>query len=265
MNRSAIALAGVALAAGVLVAAPAEAATYGVTLNLSKSTADVGQKIGLSGKVSGSKAAKKKLSVQYRLGSGSWKTVKTVTTSSKATYATTFTVKTAGAAGLRVVAPKSGSTKAGTSPAKPFTGYRWLSLYDESYLSDGFIARGWDSSISGTVNGGHPPRETFAMANDDAPSGDHTFLAWRLSNQCDLFRAEAGLSDSDDTTRYLRLNGTVTERKEVVSGEITHFEQSLVGAYSVGLSREAGDASGYVAVERPRAHCSLNTLPIAYD
>jgi hypothetical protein len=63
MLRPALALLGLVLGS-VALAAPAEAATYSVTLTASHVKRDVGQTLTLTGKVAGSKAAGKKLTVQ---------------------------------------------------------------------------------------------------------------------------------------------------------------------------------------------------------
>lgn len=266
MPRRTIVVALAAVATGaVLAAAPAQAAGYSATIELSAAKADVGDKITATGKVSGKGSAHKTVKLQYRNASGAWSSVKTLSTSSTGTYKVSFRVRTAGARALRLAVPAKGKVAKGYSSAAVFTGWRWLDLYDESYLSDGFVIRGWDRDVSGTVNGGTPPRETFVLHNQDASGGKHPFLAWRINQACDRLTALAGASDSDDDTKHVSVEGTTTERYEVVPGEMTSIDQSLVGRGGFVLRRDAGDGGGYLVVEIPRAHCSVNTLPVAYD
>ncbi|MEH3033915.1 MAG: hypothetical protein PGN07_07705 [Aeromicrobium erythreum] len=241
-----------ALAASVLVATPAEAATYGVTLNLSKSTADVGQKIGLSGKVTGSKAAKKKLSVQYRLGSGSWKTVKTVTTSSKATYATTFTVKTAGTAGLRVVAPKSGSTKAGTSPARNFTGYRWLWLHQQKLIASGYV------SVDDVSHQGKDYPHSIYL-------GTSSGILWGTRQKCDKLSASLAVPSwaGDVSSQTVSVSSSTSGTIQADQGDPKPIDQFLSSSADY-LSISRGSGSGpSVMILSPKVHCSVNELPVA--
>lgn len=259
-----VALAAVATGA-VLAAPPAQAAGYSATITLSAAKADVGKKITATGKVSGKGSAHKTVKLQYRNASGAWSSVKTLTTSSKGTYKASFTVRAAGARALRLAVPAKGTVKKGYSSAAAFTGWRWLDLYDESYLSDGFIIRGWDRNIGGTVNGGTPPRETFVMYSENADDGKHAFISWRSNQACDRLTGAAGARDSDDDTKHVRVEGAETKRLEVVPSEMTPIDQSLVGQTTFTLRRQATDGGGYLVVERPRAHCSVDVLPISYD
>ncbi|MEH3033914.1 MAG: hypothetical protein PGN07_07700 [Aeromicrobium erythreum] len=251
-RRPLVALAGVALAGSVLVAAPAEAATYGVTLDLSKVKADVGQKIGLSGKVTGSKSAKKKLSVQYRLGNGTWKTVKTVTTSSKATYATTFTVKTAGDAGLRVVAPKSGSTKAGTSPTKTFAGYRWLWLTQQSH----YVAGAMFIDSPNMVEGKDRPR-TIDLGSE----GSSASITWNLQEKCDTSDITVALNDQQNPASEQVYYETNDGGATVTATNGARTPANGVSSSSEYLTFRRGSTTRDVLMVSPRVHCKVNELP----
>lgn len=256
-------LAALALVAGsVALAAPAKAATYGVTLTASHAQRDVGQKLTLSGKVSGAKAAGKKLAVQRRVGTGAWRTIATPRTTKTRTFSSRVTVSRTGTQQYRVVAPAAGSTQRGVSPARTVTGWTWLDLYDESYYSSGGVQRGW----VGTVNGGTPPRETLGLYSSDGNAGSHGFVGWRSEGQCDRVTAAIGMSDGDSTAKYVRLEaGGPAQLLEVQPSEITKVDVPLVDDAGFSLRRFEGSGGGYVVVESPRAHCRVDRMPIAYD
>ncbi len=258
-----VALAAVATGA-VLTAAPAQAAGYSATITLSAAKADVGKKITATGKVTGKGSAHKTVKLQYRNASGTWSSVKTLSTSSKGTYKVSFTVRTAGARALRLAVPAKGTVKKGYSPAAAFTGWRWLSLYDESYYSSGVIIRGWNSALSGTVNGGRPPRETLTFVNSEGEN-THSYASWRLERTCDELRAEAGASDSLDSTTYVTVIGSTTKRYAVVPSEITSISMSLTDSFSTAIRRTTGDGDSYMPIERARVHCMVDSLPISSD
>jgi hypothetical protein len=185
-----------------------------------------------------------------------------VRATSKKTYTVKHKVSRVGAQSFRVVAPKSGSTKTGISPARSIVGWTWLALYDQSYYSSGGVQRGW----TGTVNGGTPPRDTFGLYSDDASSGSHGSLLWRPEEQCDRLTAAVGLSDSDGTAAFLRLQAAgPSQDVEAQPSEMTPVDVSLVGAASLSMRRFQLSGGGYVVVESPKAHCKVGRLPIAYD
>lgn len=253
-------LATLALALGsVALAAPAQAATYSLTLTASHTNRDVGQTLTLTGKVTGSKAAKKKLTVQRRAGAGAWTTIGTVRTTSKKTYSFKHRVTRTGAQSFRVVAPKNGSTKIGVSPTRNITGWTWLDLYDESYYSAGGVQRGW----VGPVNGGTPPRETLGLYSSDG-SDVHGSVAWRTESLCDRLTAAFGMSDSDGTAKWVRISLPGAD-VEVQPSEITTLNRSLVDVGLFSMRRFTDSGEGYVAIESPRAHCKVARLPVAYD
>lgn len=122
---------GVVLAAGSITAAEAAPKAFKVTVKVSKSTADVGAKIKVSGKVSGqsSKSLKgKKVTVQRKYGNGGWQKVGTAKISSKRTFALSTTLVKGGNTSFRVVKGKSGKIKSGTSAARSLPVYKWIDL-----------------------------------------------------------------------------------------------------------------------------------------
>lgn len=261
--RRAVVLLSLALVTGGLVAAPAvpgsAAGTFTVSLASSKTRADVGQTTTLTGKVGGKGAAGKTIALDVRVGgTGAWSRVATVRTTSTGTFRKTVRVSRAGALTYRAVAPKAGSLGTGVSKPAPLTGYRWLDLYDESYLAGGgVVGRGLPD---GTTFGGKRPSSRSLSLGTDA------YVYWNLSGTCDQVVAQAGATDSDTgSTRTVRFeSGDGDTDYDLVGGE------GLKGYADLG---SAGDPSlfvrnvgvGYLYLVTPRAHCAADRLPVALD
>ncbi|MET3960968.1 hypothetical protein ABIE44_000902 [Marmoricola sp. OAE513] len=260
MHRRAVAALGIlVITASVFIADPASAAgKYGVTLTSSRTVADVGQVTVLSGKVTGTGAGKKKVAVDVKIGAGAWKRVGTTRTTKKGKYSFKARVSSAGTVSYRVVAPKRKKVAAGTSPAVSLQAWRWLDLYDESYLSGGgVISRGVQDSVR--IGGKKPAAHSFAM-------GGSSYLYWNLAQQCDRIVAQVGLTDGDGgETRGVRFqqDGVNTDI-DVTGGEALKGFANL-SASSVSSLVVARPDNLYTYLVLPRAHCKVNALPIAID
>lgn len=250
MLRPALALLGLVLGS-VALAAPAEAATYSVTLTASHVKRDVGQTLTLTGKVAGSKAAGKKLTVQRRVGTGAWTTIGTVRATSKKTYTVKHKVSRVGAQSFRVVAPKSGSTKTGISPARSIVGWTWLYLTDQPHYVTGTMFVG--TTVSAQEN-------TYARSVELVSGPGKREIFWQLDDRCD---------DSDvDVTLYDGVVGSQSVFVSTTEGGVTRqaVAGSLTGANVVGptagsLTISVTDTADHVLVVSPRVHCSVSRLP----
>lgn len=250
MRRTALTLA-LALASALLVAAPASAASYAVTASLSKSAPDVGTKTTLSGKVTGSGAGKKTLTVELRLGNGSWKKVGTTKTSSKGAYSYGFKVTKVGDQALRVVAPKKGKTGKGTSPAVALAGWTWLDLARQPHAVDGSAFVDTTPTISGDAH----PKSVELQARAGGSS-----IFWSLANQCDDAEIDLTLYDGAAGTESV----TVGTDDGAQSYPVVAF--NTYGTHNVTSQSEyvsvTRDASGpIVVITSPRAHCKVDRLP----
>lgn len=248
------------LVATTALAAPAEAASYGVSLTLSRTKADVGKTLTASGKVTGSKAAKKLLTVQRRVGTGSWRKVGTVRTTSKGAFSYAYRVRATGAQSLRVVAPATGSTKLGVSAARAFTGFTWVDLYDAPYQSGGnAVVRG---PVAGwTVEGRTPPAHTLGIGSD-------AYVYWNLDGRCDAWRADVAVPDGNPfTSSTISFSASENVSLSPTSeAPVTHYLDTQLSAVN-GLTarRVESNMGGLVYLMTPEAHCSTSTLPVAFD
>lgn len=243
--------------AGAAQAAPA---TYRVSISLSASKADVGQAVRVSGAVSGPRAARKQLLVQQRIGSGAWRTVKKVRTTSRARYATSVTVTTAGAQSVRVVAPRSSLRRTGTSAVRGLTGWRWVDAVRAGALSN-------LRSGAVTVHGARYNGLTVA------PRASGTLLV-RFDGRCDAVQYSAGVGGEMNNWALLdlmqgqgaELAPALARIEPWVSGgnrpmtstwglrpESDHLE---FGLFSSSQNQSA-------VLISPRLHCTVNSLPRA--
>ena len=240
------------VAGAVLTAAPAQAATYGVTLTINKSTADIGTKVTLTGKVSGKGSAKKSVVIQRKAGSA-WKTITTTTTSSKSTYAKAITIRSTGAGVYRVAAKKAGTTSTGYSPSRTVTGYRWLWLHQQSQFSAGV-------TYVGTVEqlGKRYPHSMTMF------SGGST-LAWGLGKTCDQLSAKLAVADySGDDVEAQKVEvggGTGPGTYTVGQPPVTIVGQAQPTSEYLSITRPSNGSSVPVHLLSPKVHCSVDELP----
>ncbi|GAA4691348.1 hypothetical protein [Nocardioides conyzicola] len=259
MHRLALAVVAVLVACSGLAVAPATAAgVYKVTLASSRSVADVGQVTVLTGKVSGRGAGKKKVGVDVSTDGSAWKRLGTTTTTKTGKYTYKAKVASAGTTSYRVVVPRSKTVGKGTSKTVALQSWRWLDLYDQPYLTGGGVV-GRGAYETTTIGGGKPPAHTFAM-------GESSYLYWNLAQQCDQVVAQVGLGDGDQgETRTVRFeqSGDTTD-VAVTGGEALKGFADLDASAANSLFVSRPD-DRYAFLVLPRAHCKVNTLPVAAD
>lgn len=127
--RAAVALIIAALVVTLTAPAAQARAAYAVTVTASRSQVDVGQSFTLSGQVTPA-ARGKKVTIQRRYGTGSWRTIGTATLKSSGSYAKTIKATKAAPTSYRVLKAKSSSRSAGTSRTVGVGAYRWRHLTD---------------------------------------------------------------------------------------------------------------------------------------
>lgn len=259
---------GTAVAATLIVTLAPTAAhaakkpTYKVTISTSATVADVGQTITVKGKVTGPKAAKKRILVQQRVGTSAWKTVRKVRTTAKRRYATTIKVRTAGAQQLRVVAPKNKKARKGTSKVRAFTGWRWIDATVTGALDD--LTKG-----SVTIRG-----KAYAGVIV-APDG-RGYLDVRFDKRCDSVQYGVGTTGTESSEAQLRVAQSIGANR---ANEIAWYEPYASGDAAPSfttwrLHPDADhiwfvlDSSAATDTERavlitPRLHCNVNSLPKA--
>jgi hypothetical protein len=231
------------------LAAPASAATYSVSLSVSRTKADVGQTVRLTGTVSGSKAARKTVLVQRKVGSGSWRTIARPRTTSRRTYSVTHRVSAVGAQQFRVVAPRKGSTRQGLSSTRAFTGWTWLLLDRQPMTVGGFVGLGTVVSVSGRTY-----RDSIDLhAADSGTSG----ATWFLDGQCD--RADIPATVAKGTSQVEvdsnEGGGGITT---LVAGAVLPIGNVTLGTGYLSIYREAGAET--ISLLRPRLHCDVARL-----
>lgn len=119
LRHAAALLAGFGLVAGLLgaAAAPAQAASFGVTISASATQVSVGQSVTLAGKVSPRPATRYVYLQRRYVGSTAWHTVKKVRTTRAGYYHVTVTPGNDDDRYYRIYKPKQRSRKAGRSAA----------------------------------------------------------------------------------------------------------------------------------------------------
>jgi hypothetical protein len=251
MLRPALALLGLVLGS-VVLAAPAEAATYSVTLTASHTNRDVGQTLTLTGKVAGSKAAGKKLTVQRRVADGPWSTIGTVRATSKKTFTVKHKVSRTGAQSFRVVAPKSGSTKTGTSPARSITGWTWLYLTDQPHFTTGGSFVGTKAVVGDT---------TYARSVELTSGSGTRAISWSLDGRCNASDVDVALDNSQlwsvQTVDAETDDGGASQ--QAMAGERRALDVVTSASDYVTYSVTANTSN--VKLVSPRLHCSVSRLP----
>ncbi len=263
MRLRSLAVATTAALVVTLAPAAADAAqpAYKVSVSLSKTNADIGQTVTVSGKVIGPKAARKKLLVQRKVGAGGWKTVKKVATTRQSRYTTAVTVSSAGAQQYRVVAPKSNVRRAGTSSAKALTGWRWIDPTATALVED--LTR---STV--TVDG-----RAYKNALVTTPDGSGDVLI-STGNTCDALTLSVGMEGTIDSSGV----AYVYQATSFMAGEPTSVGAKMVtgnqappssrwslkpttGFLVIELNANSEGPTQRAALISPRVHCSTNTLP----
>jgi len=243
--------------AGAAQAAPA---TYRVSISVSAAKADVGQSVTVTGRVSGPRAARKLVLVQQRVGTGAWRTVTKVRTTSSARYSTRVKVTTAGAQALRVVAPRSTVRRAGTSAARSLTGWRWV---DASRAGVSSNLRTGTVTIHGTRYSGLTV----------APRGSGKLLV-RFDGRCDAVSYSAGVGGEMNNWALLdlmqgqgaELAPALARIEPWVSGGNTPLTSTWAlrtesDHLEFGLFSSSQDQRAVLI--SPRLHCTVNSLPKA--
>ncbi len=240
------------VAGAVLTAAPAQAATYGVTLTVSTSTADIGKKVTLTGKVSGKGSAKKSVVIQRKTAKA-WKTITTVTTSSKSTYSKAITIRSTGAGVYRVAAKKSGATSTGYSPSRTVTGFRWLWLHQQTQYSAGWIYAGSVEQLGVSY-----PHSLTLLDKDSQ-------LSWGLGKACDKLAAKLAVADytGDDVESQKITVRTSTGSTVYTVGQppVAIEAATTKGSTFLDVSRANPGSSVQVHLLSARVHCALDDLP----
>lgn len=247
-------------AAGLVIAlvpsTAAEAAgkrPYAVSISVSAGQADVGQRLRLTGKVTGKKSAKKTLLVQHKVGNGGWRTVTRTRTTKKSRYSTAITVSTAGVQYLRVVAPKSSKRKLGVSRIRAFTGWRWLDLTTQRHTAPAGPAAFGPATVAGTT---HPKAMTFRENGN----------IYAIDRKCTVLSARVGVKDGDTSfglsygLEYSDNGGVFPSQLSVEPREAAiAWTLTLTGRELLALGHPYG--SGSVSVISPMVKCALNALP----
>lgn len=248
----------------IAVMSPAQAATYSVSIKLSKTTttsAPDGTGVTLSGSIS-PKTSGKAVTIQKYSG-GTWKTIWTVTTGSTGKWSKTFIPTSTGAIKFRAATAKKGSTKAGTSKSVTLTVYSWLQLAELAPTSDS-SDRYYDggSDLTFTVDG--------VQAGDDAWVNNDVFggegigkTIWNLKEKCIRLRGFAGIDDDNSST------GAIGRLKILIDGsgdyarDFDNFEYAdlyldldKTSKLTIASNRLNPDENTVVGIGEPEVLCS---------
>ncbi|SKB07549.1 hypothetical protein [Aeromicrobium choanae] len=242
----------------VLTVAPATAAeaarkpAYKVSISTSTANPSVGTTVKVTGKVTGPKAAKKRLLVQRKVGAGKWTTVAKVRTTKSRKYAARVKVSTAGKHAVRVVAPKSSKARAGSSRARSFTGWRWLDLTKQPNQGGGDIVNG-PVTIAGKS---YPKAFTFRYSG----------VYFNTGGKCTTLRGSVGTPDPVGasllalTFANQDLDDALEYRTVVAAGAAPKAASYPVSGKPVVAFGDGG-GEGRVSIVAPELRCSINALP----
>ena len=261
MHRTLLAAAGTTAAALVLTAvtvAPAQAASYAVSIKTSRTQADVGGRFTLSGQVTGRGSGGKTVYIQRRTGSGGWSNVTTTKTSSKGTYKRQLGVTSVGAKQYRVVATATSTVGRGESPAVTVTGFTWLYLADQPTTANGAIV-----DVPVTV-GGATYRKSLVLLDDFA-------AVWNLDGQCDVVTSRVAIDQraaSDAPSSVIvgmdTFEKSVVRTATAVKNATAGLNAATTGVTGMTIGVRSGESSQTtppIDVLTPKAHCSTTQLP----
>lgn len=255
----------VSLVIGLVVAlmpTAAEAAKprYVVSTAVSAARADVGTPVRITGTVAGAKAARKKVYLQRRIGSGRWVTVGSTRTSRSRGYAFRHVVGTAGAQSFRVYAPRSSKRTAGVSAARTLTGWRWLYLTQQptTIQSFGNTSSNWVTTGTFPGPGGRAVPASYRMQIN--PKNSVGITASQLG--CDRFRATISTLPSVHPMRFTSFAADPAQDVTLNGGTNHVLDVGLDRRYPV-IDLTFAAPIGYtdVTLGSPRLHCSVNSLP----
>lgn len=254
MRMRAIALAattGLVLALAPTAAQAAPKPTYKVAIAINTTAPTVGTTIKVTGKVAGPKAAKKKLLVQRKVGTGAWKTVAKVRTSTKRTYSARVRVLTAGQQYVRVLAPKSTKARAGSSSRRGYVGYRWLDLTTQPSEKAGPVENG-PVTIAGKT---YPKALTFSGSG----------IYFNTAGKCTTLRGSVGAPDAE-AGELLVISIPTSDSEEAQEFRTAAPAGAAPKAASYAITKRPmiafghGDAAGRVSFVAPQVRCSVNAL-----
>lgn len=242
---------GLVLALAPTAAQAAPKSTYKVGISINTTAPSVGTTVKVTGKVTGPKAAKKKLLVQRKVGSGAWKTVAKVRTSKKRTYSARVRVLTAGQQYVRVVAPKSTKAKAGSSSRRGFVGYRWLDLTTQPSEKSGTVVNG-PVTIAGKT---YPKALTFQYSG----------IYFNTAGKCTTLRGSVGAPYAE-SGELLVISFPTSDSEEPQEFRTAAAAGAAPRAATYTVTKRPmiafghGDADGRVSFVAPQVRCSVNAL-----
>jgi hypothetical protein len=250
----------ITLSTGVIAATSTAAEAKGkfsVTASASRTQLTLGSSFTLSGKVSPS-AKGKKVTIQERLGAGSWKNLTTKTLSSSSKYSATIKPRKAGAYSYRVVKAAGGSRAGGASVAKSVSIFRWR------YLVDLPLSATVGNASEGTATiRGNQFDHSIRIGEGVADSG----LTY-LNQGCTAMTSIIGMGDlsAGDATASTGISlvtgsgeGPLYHRTFVATSEPRFYttETGLTTAKQIKISATANSASAYAEIfwAEPQVYC----------
>lgn len=262
---------GLVVAASSMTAAEAAPKAYGVTVKVSKTTADVGATIKVTGKVSGENARKlkgKKVTVQRKYGNAGWQKVADAKISSKRTFSLSTKLVAGGNTSFRVVKSKSGKIRTGTSATRTLSVYKWIDLttapsvgfsaglrnhpvtlngktYARALQGSGVVVTGFNATgcTALTTTIGFPDKEKVALASTDSQT----------------LTAMSGKASSATPTEH----GPYVVTRDEVKKVTINFASAEVMALVNSVDAASGPATAVLA--DPLVRCNSDSLALVPD
>ncbi len=232
----------------------------------------VGQRVSVKGRVPG--AARTRVRVELRLGSGKWQRAATVRTDRRGRYRGAVRLTRTGPTALRVVKTRSRTHRAGVSRAVSIRVWKWIDLTTTPYFAHGghFVdqdaviggaryARAFQGQVDSVVLvnlAGRCSRLELASGIRDAdvgllqPGAEAEVQVFRLDAQAAQLGAPATVRAPHGPARGLGVDVTGAHAAMLIA----QLDASLVpGAASVPRA----------VIANPRALCSVDRLPAVTD
>jgi hypothetical protein len=210
------------LSASILAFAPMSAAHasghYHVTVKLSDYSITKGDKVTVSGKVTGGTVSGQKVDIVAFEGDGDVSgnvTVGSANLSGAGNYSKSFKAPSAGLWTVRVVKHHKGSTSGVTSYSDVLKVYHWMSLRN---FYDADDSNGLSESLSTETINGHAYKNSYWVA-----AGDHLdFAPTQGQFYCTKYDAYVGLSDDSAPGALGEYIGVIVDTNHVVDDREKH-------------------------------------------
>jgi hypothetical protein len=258
-----------ALAASLVAPGAASAQTrakpaYKVSITVKSTTGQVGQKVTVSGKLTGPSVKGQSLKVQRSDSGGAWKTVASPKASSSGAYSSAVPLATAGKTGIRVLKTATSQASQGVSAVKKVDTFGWLNATQQPAITMG----DWDATLS--IGG-----KTYPHSASEAVDGFFQ-VAFNLGESCTKFRTAIGFADNGHdpgtTSATYAVTGAKGSPPQLPGVSVTHdvtgngsltFSFDVTGLDLLLINAQTAASNLNPAYGSPQLLCDVPRIPDA--